>query len=103
MTSPGFEFKTLVFVVAFLVPSELPSVNWENGDDVRDAVTVTARVLLAENPRTSLTDEDTQKAEEKALPTENARVKDSVCYLKRETAPRYSNCSAAPLLKRHAA
>ena len=75
MTSPGFEFKTLVFVVAFLVPSELPSVNWENGDDVRDAVTVTARVLLAENPRTSLTDEDMQKAEEKALSAENAEEK----------------------------
>ena len=66
------------------------------------------RVLLAENLRTSLTDEDTQKAEEKTLPTENAeeknaRVKDSVCYLKRKTAPRYSNRSTAPLLKRHAA
>ena len=53
-------------------------------------------------------DEDMQKAEEKALSVENAeeknaRVKDSVYYLKRETAPQYSNRLAAPLLKRHAA
>ena len=75
VTSPRFELKTLVFVVALLVPSGLPSVNWENGDDVRDAVTVTARVLLAENLRTSLTDEDTQKDKEKALPAENAEEK----------------------------
>ena len=53
----------------------VPSVKWENGDEVRDVVTVMIRVLLAENPRTSLIDNDTQKAEEKALPVENAEEK----------------------------
>ena len=31
--------------------------------------------IASRNPRTSLTDEDTQKAEEKALPAENAEEK----------------------------
>ena len=61
------------------------NVNWKNGDKNHNAVTVTTRVLPAENPRTSHTDEGTQKAEDKALSETNAEGKmqseGSVCYL----------------------
>ena len=63
----------------------VPNVNWENGDENHNAVTVTTRVLPVENPRASLKNEDTQKVEENALPRKNAKGKvqeeGTACYL----------------------
>ena len=55
----------------------VPSVNWKNRVENRNAVTVTTRILLAENPRASLKNEDTQKVEEKALTGEKHRRKNA--------------------------
>ena len=61
------------------------SINWKNRVENRNVVTVTTRVLPAKKPRTSLENEDTQKAENKALSETNAKGKmqseGSVCYL----------------------
>ena len=63
----------------------VPSVNWKNRIENRNTVTITMRILLAENPRASLENEDTQKVEENALTGKNAEGKmqeeGTVCYL----------------------
>ena len=57
--------------------AHVPSVNWKNRVENRNAVTITTRILPAENPRASLENEDTQKVEEKALTGEKHRRKNA--------------------------
>ena len=62
----------------------VPSVNWKNRVENRNAVTDTTRVLPEKNPRASRKNEDTQKVEEKALPEKRRRKnarEGTVCYL----------------------
>ena len=61
----------------------VPNVNWENGVENHNAVTVTTRVLPTENPRASLKSEDMQKVEEKALPEKTQKEK---CKRKEQSA-----------------
>ena len=82
------------------------SVNWQNEDEDRGAVTVTTRVLLAEtlepHSQTKVRRRMKRKHYQKQMQKEKCKVRaQSAIY--REIAPRYPKHSAAPLLKRHAA
>ena len=52
----------------------VPSVNWQSKYEVCDAVSHDTNVARG-NPRASLADEDTQRAEERALPAEMQKEK----------------------------